>query len=476
MTDPLFCSAEEIERCPAFVLDEGFRSGLDVRPAFAQPGNHISGNKFAFSTTTSFGFVGDLFLAETGAFVPATGAEDFNGYKVSRIDRETGEVEDFIVNEGNTVEEIFDPMGFNMPIDVKFVGGIMLVVDFGIFEPGMGLAEPGTGKVWAVSRGASAMFNDQASDGRTVTVASTYLPDGGFVAIHESTDGEMVGPVIGVSAYLTPGAHVDVEATLFEVPGLDASEDMRLMMDQFLIAMPHRDTNGNEVYDFLTSGRSEDIPYFVGGEPANGPVVDPAFITVDGDVAGDVTPPECELVRIEPGPPTTLRIRVRDGGSGLAEIRVMQSKNATVNVPDFKRGLMTRLFVTAEKVEEGKRSMVVLEVEDRAGNVTTCDPILTTVSSEVPEAFGLGQNYPNPFNPSTKITFQLAERSDVRLVVYDVVGREVALLAAEPMEAGTYEVQWDGRDGAGRLLPSGLYLYRLEAGSFTQARTMTLLK
>ena len=476
VTDPLFCSAEEIEDCAGFVLDEAFRNSLDVQPAFAQPGNHISGNKFAFSTTTQFGFVGDLFLAETGAFVPSTGAEDFNGYKVSRINRETGEVEDFIVNEGNTAEEIFDPMSFNMPIDVKFVGGVMLVVDFGIFEPGMGLAQPGTGKVWAVSRGASATFNDQPSDGRTVTVASAFLPDGGFVAIHESEDGEMVGPVIGVSDYLTPGAHADVEATLFEVPGLDAAEDMMLTMDQFLIAMPHRDTNENEVYDFLTSGGSEDIPYFVGGDPANGPVIDPAFITVDGAVAEDVTPPECELIAVEPGPPTTLRVRVRDGGSGLADVRVVQAKNATVNVPDFAVGFQRVVFVTAEKLDEGQRSTVVLEVEDRAGNVTTCDPVLTTVSTEVPETFTLGQNYPNPFNPTTTITFQLAEASDVRLTVYDVMGRAVSTLVQEPMEAGTYTVEWEGADAAGRPLPSGLYLYRIEAGTFNATRSMTLLK
>ena len=192
--------------------------------------------------------------------------------------------------------------------------------------------------------------------------------------------------------------------------------------------------------------------------------------------AEDTTPPECEIVSIEPGPPTTLRVRLRDGGSGLAEVRVKQSTNATVNVPAFSAGIQTVVFVTAEKVDQRKRSTVVLEVEDMAGNTTTCDPVVTTVSAEVPEAFELGANYPNPFNPTTKITFQLAEHSDVHLAVYDVVGREVAVLASEPMEAGAYEVEWDGRDASGRVLPSGLYLYRLTAGSLTQARTMTLLK
>ena len=56
------------------------------------------------------------------------------------------------------------------------------------------------------------------------------------------------------------------------------------------------------------------------------------------------------------------------------------------------------------------------------------------------------------------------------------MGREVARLVSEPMEAGTYAVEWEGADGAGRPLPSGVYLYRIEAGTFSASRTMTLLK
>ncbi|MGI9175045.1 MAG: ScyD/ScyE family protein [Rhodothermales bacterium] len=192
--------------------------------------------------------------------------------------------------------------------------------------------------------------------------------------------------------------------------------------------------------------------------------------------AVDMTPPECEIVRVDPGPPTTLRIRVRDGGSGLSDVRVKQSKNATVDVPIFPVGIQSVVFVTAEKLDESKRSMVILEVEDEAGNVRTCDPVLTTVSADLPEQFELGQNWPNPFNPTTRIAFKLAEHADVRLTVYDVVGREVATLVREPMEAGTYEVEWEGTDAAGRALPSGLYLYRITAGTFVETRTMTLLK
>jgi hypothetical protein len=95
--------------------------------------------------------VGNLFVAETGSFPPITGAPDLVGYKVVQVDRDTGAVSDFITHTSNTVEDIFNPNGFNKPIDVKFQDGTMFIVDFGVFEPGLGLAEPGTGKVWTVS-------------------------------------------------------------------------------------------------------------------------------------------------------------------------------------------------------------------------------------------------------------------------------------------------------------------------------------
>jgi hypothetical protein len=90
--------------------------------------------------------------------------------------------------------------------------------------------------------------------------------------------------------------------------------------------------------------------------------------------------------------------------------------------------------------------------------------------------FELGQNYPNPFNPETTIRFQLAEARHVTLAVYDVLGRAVATLADEALEAGAYQVHWDGTDRQGRPVASGTYLYRLEAGDFVQVRAMSLVK
>ena len=85
--------------------------------------------------------------------------------------------------------------------------------------------------------------------------------------------------------------------------------------------------------------------------------------------------------------------------------------------------------------------------------------------------FQLAQNYPNPFNPSTEIAFVLPEGAPVKLVVYDVLGKEVARLVDHALDAGTHSVRFDAE-----ALPSGVYIYRIEAGTFREVKHMTLVK
>lgn len=88
-----------------------------------------------------------------------------------------------------------------------------------------------------------------------------------------------------------------------------------------------------------------------------------------------------------------------------------------------------------------------------------------------PVAFGLRQNYPNPFNPATKIVYEVPEQADIRLAVYDLTGKEVAVLAEGLKPAGLYEVTF-----APGQLSTGMYFYRLSAGSFTETRKMLFIK
>jgi hypothetical protein len=89
---------------------------------------------------------------------------------------------------------------------------------------------------------------------------------------------------------------------------------------------------------------------------------------------------------------------------------------------------------------------------------------------DIPMRFELGQNYPNPFNPTTRIRYQVSGASDVRLVVYDFLGREVAVLVNVRKAPGSYDVTFDASG-----LASGVYVYRLTAGREVLSRKMILV-
>jgi flagellar hook assembly protein FlgD len=97
----------------------------------------------------------------------------------------------------------------------------------------------------------------------------------------------------------------------------------------------------------------------------------------------------------------------------------------------------------------------------------------------LPKTFVLEQNYPNPFNPETRIVFYVppgAEKQRVLIKIYDMLGRLVVVLFDREVAPGRHEVVWNGKDLNGTDLPSGTYLYRLEAGEVVIAKRMTLLR
>ena len=98
------------------------------------------------------------------------------------------------------------------------------------------------------------------------------------------------------------------------------------------------------------------------------------------------------------------------------------------------------------------------------------------LSGVLPKDFALDQNYPNPFNPSTTIRFALPQESLVKLTVYDMTGAVVKNLLNNSLGAGNKEVTWDGTNANGAKVATGMYIYRLEAGSFSSVKKMLLLK
>lgn len=104
-------------------------------------------------------------------------------------------------------------------------------------------------------------------------------------------------------------------------------------------------------------------------------------------------------------------------------------------------------------------------------DVSSLTGVRDTPVASRPETYALGQNYPNPFNPTTLIQFTIVDRQSASVRVYDLLGREVAMLVNEDKGPGTYTVSFSGEG-----LASGMYFYRLQAGSFVATRKMILMK
>jgi hypothetical protein len=106
-------------------------------------------------------------------------------------------------------------------------------------------------------------------------------------------------------------------------------------------------------------------------------------------------------------------------------------------------------------------------------NVSYYTSMLTGLETipEIPEEFNLSQNYPNPFNASTKIKYSVPSNEFVKMVVFDITGKEITTLVNENKTAGIYEITFDASN-----YPSGVYYYKLTADNFTETRKMILIK
>ena len=110
--------------------------------------------------------------------------------------------------------------------------------------------------------------------------------------------------------------------------------------------------------------------------------------------------------------------------------------------------------------------LLYLSIGKLGGTVSVDD-----LKSEIPTVYSLSNNYPNPFNPTTTINFSIPEQSNVKVIIYDALGNQLDVIADEVKSAGTYSVKWNATNYA-----SGIYFYKLEAGSFVQVLKMILMK
>ena len=125
--------------------------------------------------------------------------------------------------------------------------------------------------------------------------------------------------------------------------------------------------------------------------------------------------------------------------------------------------LVTTLEVTGDTVHD-----FYMDERDNALGVN--------LNANIPNQFALHQNYPNPFNPLTTLRYDLPEDALVNITIYDLIGRIVKTLINDQQTAGYKSLQWKATNDTGSPVSAGIYLYTIQAGKFTQAKKMVLLK
>jgi len=125
----------------------------------------------------------------------------------------------------------------------------------------------------------------------------------------------------------------------------------------------------------------------------------------------------------------------------------------------------------------GKFSPIIASDTDDSPLKFSPSALEDDIMAYVPRAFKLQPNFPNPFNPSTTLRIEVPVKTkQLQLIVYDVLGKQVAVLFTGQVNAGTYKYVWNGRDRSGRALPTGVYFAVLKTPRFSQTIKMMLVK
>jgi hypothetical protein len=163
-----------------------------------------------------------------------------------------------------------------------------------------------------------------------------------------------------------------------------------------------------------------------------------------------------------------LRSNSRDAHGGSAINGFIRLENDTNLVNDYYKDSL---------INRARRDTFVIRADAIIlREISPLTDVAYEVLPEIPNRFNLSQNFPNPFNPTTQIKFDLPKAATVELSVYDILGREVRRLVNERYNAGSYTVTWDGRNNRGSQVATGMYVYRLRAGSFVSTKKMLMLK
>ncbi len=296
-------------------------------------------------------------------------------------------------------------------------------------------------------------------------------------AIGLAVDGETSVPNGQVGALIRVAAHGN------QLGSANPGEANTIVFNPLSIVLAADAGLGNHVTHNLFGGAAFDIDLGLdgptandAGDPDDGPnrmqnYADLSDVRVSGDVLTvtfqvDTAPENATY-------PLHLQLYAAKDMGG-ATVLAHLSASVPYEAADAQASVTRQITLSAEDTALNLQQLRAA-VFDADGNASELSLIPVTVAAEdapeVPQEMVLAQNYPNPFNPETRIAYALPRQAHVRLAVFDVLGRQVALLVDGAQPAGTHEVRLEGRG-----LPSGTYLYRLRAGEAEQQRLMVLMK
>jgi Tol biopolymer transport system component len=168
-----------------------------------------------------------------------------------------------------------------------------------------------------------------------------------------------------------------------------------------------------------------------------------------------------------------IRLVVRDLADIGVDLERREWQEVTIPLADF---WLEKPIEEVRFLSNLAGAAYLYDIQLIAASPSPVTTVLEEHTAAPPQSFALTQNYPNPFNSNTVIGFNLPRSQDVELTVYNLAGQKVVSLVNGYRQAGSYTMHWDGRDEAGRALASGVYLYRLQAGTRVETRKLLLLR
>ncbi len=262
----------------------------------------------------------------------------------------------------------------------------------------------------------------------------------------------------------------------------DIDQDGTVGVNDLFLASRNLGTDGDGVFyknaPYFEGNNGDAVVWLASEESASGAVT----FTVQAtglsslsaySVSMEVSPTDWELVEFSDELSTYMSVINLGRFSGYDGIFA----SAAVGARAFRGSELALMAITLMPRVEDPAEPGLVAVAMVSGNGDLSSPVISAEDDMLPMTYTLSQNFPNPFNPTTSISFGLPASGYVKLAVYNILGREVRTLVSSPMEAGSYQAEWNSTDNIGRKISSGIYFYRLIVDNkVISTKKMILLK